>query len=383
MKSNTDEFFCDLCLSKLQNYYKPINTKRHVVVFQCKNCLLLQSFSTKPYKSFPPPSMSFDADRSSVMYTKKLVLPLHITVFDKFKINFENFKFVLDIGSNRGDFVNFMINKNSRTIIYAVESRKSLIQQYKKNIRLKSFNTRYEYFSTDQKFDFIYNVHTLEHMQSSINCLEKMKNQLNNYGKIFLSVPNTNYSDNNFFEEIFIDPHTYHFTNNSIINCFNNVGLKILKKNIIGNEIQYLLCKKNNVNNNKHKNRSLGYFDKKNSLNFYKKDILKNRKILKNKSQIIKKLIENKINILFWGAGRIFDGLIKIGKIKNKKNIRVLDKNLYKYFKKIHGFELIQEKDLSLKEKDTVLVICSRYYIKEIMNEAKKYKFKDIISISL
>ena len=383
MKSNINKYFCDLCSSNLDNYYRPINSKRHMLVFQCKNCLLLQSFSTKPYKSSPAPSMSFDADRSSVMYTKKLVLPLHQKVFDRFNLNFKSFKFILDIGSNRGDFINFAMNKNSNAIIYAVETRNPLIRQYKKKLNVITFNMRYENFNVSQKFDFIYNVHTLEHMESSINCLKKMKNQLSDFGKIFLSVPNINHSNTNFFEEIFIDPHTYHFTNNSLINCLNHIGFKILNKNIKGNEIQYLLCKKNNASNNQHKNRLLGYFDKKNSLYTYQKDIIQNRKNLKKKSETIKNLIKNKNNILFWGAGRIFDGLIKIGKINNEKNIRVLDKNLYKYFKKIHGFKLIQKKDLKLTEKNTVLVICSRYYLKEIMHEAKKYKFKETLTITL
>ena len=87
MKLSINNNFCDLCFSKLQNPYKPINTKRGMLTFQCQKCLLIQSIPQKKYKSNPPPSMSSDADRASIMYTKVLVLPGYIKLFKKFKID--------------------------------------------------------------------------------------------------------------------------------------------------------------------------------------------------------------------------------------------------------------------------------------------------------
>jgi hypothetical protein len=209
-----------------------------------------------------------------------------------------------------------------------------------------------------------------------------MKMQLSSLGKIFLSVPNINHSTKKIFEEIFIDTHTFHLTNNVMIKYFNLVGLKILKKNIRGNELQYLLTKKNNVNNSIHLNKSLNLFDKKNSLAIYKKRISYNRNTLKLKSRKIKSLLEDGNKILFWGAGRIFDGLIKIGNIKPTPNIKVLDKNLCKFFKKLHGFKLINTSNLKYTEKQTILIVCSRFYAKEIIIQAKKFKFKKTVIIN-
>ena len=380
MKLNIDNNFCDLCLSKLYNPYEPINTKRFIYTFQCNKCFLLQSLPQKKYKSNSPASMSFDADRSSIMYTKKLVLPIHLKFFKRFKINFLNFQTVLDIGSNRGDFLNHFFKQNKSAIIYAIEP-KQIFKKYKKNKRLKVVNLRYENFNTDKKFDFIYCVHTLEHLESCLDALKKMKMQLSSLGKIFLSVPNINHSTKKIFEEIFIDNHTFHLTNNVMIKYFNLVGLKILKKDIRGNELQYLLTKKNNVNNSIHLNKSLDLFDKKNSLAIYKKRISYNRNALKLKCRKIKSLLEDGNKILFWGAGRIFDGLIKIGNIKPTPNIRVLDKNLHKFFKKLHGFKLINTSNLKYTEKQTILIVCSRFYAKEILIEAKKFKFKKTVII--
>ena len=132
MKLSIKNNFCDLCFSKLKNPYKPINTKRDVLTFQCQKCLLIQSISQKKFKSNPPPSMSFDADRASVMYTKALVLPKHIKLFKEFKINFSKMRHVLDIGSNRGDFTNFILKKNKFVEVFALESKKILFDKYKK-----------------------------------------------------------------------------------------------------------------------------------------------------------------------------------------------------------------------------------------------------------
>ena len=63
-------FTCDYCNNALKNYYKPINSERGVKVFQCSQCLLLQSKVLKKYKKVTKGSMSFDADRKSIMYTK-------------------------------------------------------------------------------------------------------------------------------------------------------------------------------------------------------------------------------------------------------------------------------------------------------------------------
>jgi 2-polyprenyl-3-methyl-5-hydroxy-6-metoxy-1,4-benzoquinol methylase len=382
MKLSINNNFCDLCFSKLQNPYKPINTKRYMLTFQCQKCLLIQSIPQKKYKSNPPPSMSFDADRASIMYTKVLVLPKYIKLFKKFKINFSRMRHVLDIGSNRGDFTKFILEKNKFVQVSALESKKILFDKYKKKNRVEYFHSRYEKFNINKKFDFIYNVHTLEHFASSLNSLKKMKLQLKKSGMIFLAVPNINPKDQNFFEEIFIDPHTFHFTNNVMIKYFNLVGLKILKKNIKGNELQYLLIRDDNSKNNVHKNKIKCYFDKKNSLSIYKKQILLNREKLKIKTNEIKDLIKKGHKIVFWGAGRIFDGLVSMGGIDPANNIRLVDKILYKFFDKLHGFKLIKPSDLNFLEKKSILVVCSREYKLEIIKEAKKFKFRKIIEVA-
>jgi 2-polyprenyl-3-methyl-5-hydroxy-6-metoxy-1,4-benzoquinol methylase len=328
--------------------------------------------------------MSFDADRSSIMYTKELVLPYHISFFKKNKVNFSKINSCLDIGSNRGYFSRFILSKNKNIRITAVETRKELIKNYKFNSNVKIYNSRYEIFETNEEFDFIYNVHTLEHLTSCFLAIEKMKKHLTQNGRLFIAVPNINSIHNNFFEEVFIDPHTFHFTNNIMIKIFNKFGLKIIAKNISGDELQYLLSKDHKIvelNNNRHIEKKNSFFYNKKSLYLYKNKITENRHDLEKKAKRIKKLLLNKINVVFWGAGRIFDGLVKIGNIKPSKNIRIVDRSLYKYFKNLHGFRIFKPSDLKRDESRSILVICSRVYKDSILKEAKKYSFKKCIKI--
>jgi 2-polyprenyl-3-methyl-5-hydroxy-6-metoxy-1,4-benzoquinol methylase len=384
IKLYTSKKNCDFCKHKLTEPYKPINTKRNILTYRCKNCSLLQSIPQKKFSSFPNPSMSFDADRSSIMYTKELVLPYHISFFKKNNVNFSKINSCLDIGSNRGYFSRFILSKNKNIRITAVETRKELIKNYKFNSNVKTYNSRYEIFETNEEFDFIYNVHTLEHLKSCCLAIQKMKKHLSQNGQLFIAVPNINSIHNDFFEEVFIDPHTFHFTNNIMIKIFNKFGLKIIAKNISGDELQYLLSKDLktvDLNNNRHIEKERLFFYNKKSLYLYKNKITENRHDLKKKAKRIKKLLLNKINVVFWGAGRIFDGLIKIGNIKPSKNIRIVDRNLYKYFKTLHNFRIFKPSDLKRDESRSILVICSRVYKDSILKEAKKYSFNKYIKI--
>lgn len=325
--------------------------------------------------------MSFDADRSSIMYTKELVLPRHINFFKKHNLNFKNYNSILDIGSNRGSFINFILSKNQNAQVVAIETRSDLMKKYQNLKNVKCYNIRYEQHETKSKFDFIYNVHTLEHFTSCLLGLRKMYNSLKPSGKIFLAVPNTNYFNTNTFEEFFIDPHTFHFTHNTLVNYFNKIGLKILKKSIESNELQYLLVKMKpwHIENRKLNQKLI--FDRKGALLKYRKILDQNRKKIRHQGEKIKKLSKEN-QIVFWGAGRIFDGVIKLGKLRPNKNIKVVDKALYKFFKYIHKFKVYKPEDLEKNQNRSILVICSRQYKNSIINDTKKFLFKKIITIS-
>ena len=103
---------------------------------------------------------------------------------------------------------------------------------------------------------------------------------------------------------------------------------------------------------------------------------------MKIKTKEIKVLLKKGHKVVFWGAGRVFDGLVTIGGIDPSNSIRLVDRILYKFFNKLHGFKLIKPSDLNFSEKKSFLVVCSREYKMEIITEAKKFKFKKIIKVT-
>ena len=379
VKLHSLENICDMCCGDLTNYYIPIKTKRNIKTFLCQNCLLIQSIPQKKFKSHPKPSMSADADRSSIMYTKTRFLPKNIELFKKFKINFKKFQHILDVGSNRGAFVEYLKKKNKKLQITAIESKKNIFN-HKFNKNLKFINSRFEDSKIPSNtYDFAYCVHTLEHFTSCYQSLNKIYNSLRINGTAFIVVPNMNYYTKDSIVEYFIDTHTFHFTNNILVKLFNKIGFEIINKDE-RSDITYYLKKtetKNFLKNNKRFfNKKIGFFDKKNALLGYKKNLIRNRKKLQN----FGKNLDNKYDkVLFWGAGRIFDGLFKYGNIKKKSNYKLYDKHLNKYFKKFYNLKILDSNQIK-KLKNFNVVICSNSEYSQIFNEAKSYKFTNILS---
>lgn len=372
---------CDFCEKQIINsIYTPIKSNRGMKVYVCTNCGLIISKSNIPYISRPQPSMSCDANRSSIKYTKQLVLSDHINFLKKNNITLNNYKRILDIGSNRGDFINFLKDNTDfdKVEIDAIETDPEIVENYisYKNVNLKI--ARIESVELlPNTYDFVYFVHTLEHLESLSDILIRIKNSLNSNSLLFLVVPNIEYCALSTFTEIFIDTHTYHFRFNVLQNICKSLGFKILFSNKDNeSEIKLILIKNNNSINNIE-------FDGINSLNFvnnYTNSINIEREKVINAVNKIQSDINEKF--ICWGAGRIFDGIITIGNLDKTKIHCLVDKYLYKYFDNFYNIKVNPINFLDKIDKNIPILICSFEYEEEIENYATKLGFKKIYKIS-
>ena len=82
--------------------------------------------------------------------------------------------------------------------------------------------------------------------------------------------------------------------------------------------------------------------------------------------------------VIFWGAGRIFDGLIKIGEINTEIIKCVVDKTLSSYLKQVNGVEIHSPSALGDIDRITPIVVCSREYAEQIKSEATTLGFKNV-----
>jgi|688.fasta_scaffold233908_2 SAM-dependent methyltransferase len=373
---------CSSCDMLIKNHsYTPIKSKRGMKIFVCSNCGLIFSKSTTPYISRPKPSMSCDADRSSIKYTKQLVLGDHLKFIREKGIELSNYRFFLDIGSNRGDFINHLKNNIDfeNVKIDAIETDPDIVCKYEKYSNVTTFIARFESCDiSENKYDFIYFVHTLEHLENLNESLLKIRKSLKYGGIIFLAVPNIEYGSYNTFTEIFIDTHTYHFRYNVLINICKKAGFKILFKNNDGEaEIKLILTVDySKIYNNLTENQGN---ESKIFLNKYINCIESERNKIKRASEKIDMLFNE--NYLCWGAGRLFDGLVVIGNINTNKIIFLIDKYLHQYFDNFYDIKVKPIEFLDNIDKNTKILICSFEYEQEIIINAKELGFKNLYTI--
>jgi 2-polyprenyl-3-methyl-5-hydroxy-6-metoxy-1,4-benzoquinol methylase len=75
-----------------------------------------------------------------------------------------------------------------------IEASKDLIQVTKNNVTkdIKFIHSTFEDFNAQEKFDNIFLIHTLEHLDNPVYVLEKIKSWLAEKGRLFLVCPNAN-----------------------------------------------------------------------------------------------------------------------------------------------------------------------------------------------
>jgi 2-polyprenyl-3-methyl-5-hydroxy-6-metoxy-1,4-benzoquinol methylase len=378
------ESTCDFCdCSTLEFVYKPINSSRGMKVYICQNCGLIQSISdVRDYKKKPPPSMSADANRSSVFYTKDIENANYTAIIEKYSL-LNNGSSVLDIGSNRGAFYRYVAANYDGLIFHGIEPDKVIIESYKNAENVTVFNDRFENVKLDgYSYDLIYCVHTLEHADSARQMLKRIYELLKNDGKAFIAVPNTGNVDPDTVLEYFIDTHNYHFNHSLLVNYSYKIGFDIVEKNQQhGEDIIMVLQRRKNFTYNllpEISNRNL-YEKNRTSILNYAERIKSNREKLVKYTSTIKDRI-GRDKLIIWGAGRILDVLISIGKLDRSIISCIVDKYLFKYMTSVHGLQ-INNPD-ALKEfnpNDTTIFIASKAYADEIEEEIHEYGFKKII----
>ena len=374
------KYNCDFCASDAMEFiYTPINTSRGMEVYVCNACGLLQSFATKEYESRPPGSMSADADRSSFRYTKDLVSGSYLKVFNQ-HVNFENINKILDVGSNRGAFIRWIEGNYQGKEITAIEPHPEIPSAYSGLPNVELHNCRFENTQLlSDYYDFAFCVHTLEHAVSAKDMLLGIKDSLKDGGTFFLAVPNVMFYGD-IIEEIFIDPHTYHFNYKLLKDFVISLGFSVeYAGDSTGADI-ILLLKKVKVADSTATFRSVDEnisSEVKADVKSYSKNIISNRLDLKNSAEMLRIAAKSK-KVVVWGAGRIFDALVTFGELNENDIHLVVDKFLAAYISEIKGYKLHVPAVLENEDPSSILVyIASRDYADEIMAEARTYGIDD------
>lgn len=357
---------CDFChCNKLTEVYKVPTSKIEATIMSCDSCGLLQSSYGDKTKKHTNKSLSSDADWGNIRHGKKIRLSKSIKILEKF-VNFDELKYILDIGSNRGDFIEYMGECTSATID-AIEPDITIISNYPQKQNITIHNLKFEKYVTDKKFDLIYCCHTLEHANSASSMLINSVNLLKDNGYIYIDVPSIDVLLNSTnVQEFFIDKHTFHFSLEILKNYLKLLGLEIIYEKDDGFNIVILSKKINKSRENTIK------------ITKYEKKLKSNRKKLQKICSNIHKLIKNKKSVIY-GASQILNALIKYGNLNIEKIDYVIDDYLHEKINDINGKKIENIESIDWKDVDIVIIL-ARSAISSIKTKLKKKNISQIIS---
>lgn len=332
---------CDFCNDKLYfHVYKVPTSLIGAKVYKCDSCGLVQSKYKDKSKKHKNKSISSGADWGNIRHGKKIRLQQSLDIIKMFDLNFNS---VIDIGSNRGHFVNWVTNNYPKCDITAIEPDSRIIDKYFDNPNLLIVNDRIEEVILSEKVDLVYCCHTLEHVDSASETLKHIKAILNEGGHLYLDVPSLSVLENkDGVEEFFIDKHTFHFSNDILVNYLKLLGFEIKYNLDDGYNIVILAIKGKDTTENLIDN----YLDNK----------TKNSKKLKKIGKKINK-ISSKEKVAIIGASKIYDALVRYGNLNVENIDYVIDDYLYGYIDNVHGKKLSTISVLDNNKVDNIILL--------------------------
>ncbi len=369
---------CDHCQTPLRNPYHPVGTRRGMQVFTCERCGLIQSVSTVAYESHPAPSMSCDADRASIKYTKDIIVDAHSRLLEE-HAGLATARDSADIGSNRGSMLARLLAVPGMRTVLAVESDAAVTSAYPADPRLTTIARRVEELDLGEaRFDLVYCAHTLEHLRSARVFLTALRRALKPGGRAFLAVPNISVFPSDGFVELFIDTHTFHFSPGSFRLMLAEAGLAVLFENTVNpySEIEVVVTPapvsaRSTDNENREAETARRFME------HYRMALAENRAVLRCRVEAMRRDLAG-TPAVFWGGGRIFDALVKIGGLDASLVSCLVDKFLHRYLSEVHGLPVCAPGAFGARTANTPVVICSDGYQDEIRQEAGQHGFTRI-----
>jgi len=360
--------FCELCgREALAFAYAPERSNRGITVHICGNCGLVQSFPRVDHATRAPASASSGADWGNVRYGKGFrttraleALLRHTPAPDTA---------LLDVGSNRGSFVNAVRDSLPQARITAVEPDERVagsVAGRAELIRARIEDTILE----DSRFDVVHSCHTIEHLAHPLASLHDHARVLKDGGILILDAPNIALiGADDVVEEWFIDKHLTHFSERTLTRIVEAAGFAIIERpDPADRENLFLVARKATrvraaiLPDPPEVDRAYEL------VSSYSAARSHNIGALKAVAADIAALAPKGLAI--WGAGRIFDSLVVHGGFDPKLARVLIDKHLSAHVSERHGCRL-DGPDALGKFKPGAVVVMSRGFAREIASEAE------------
>lgn len=242
-----------------ENYVKKVNCEKHVICISCDKSVFVKYTDTS-YLNLPVyrcENCGLGITGNSEYETRKVISQIYsgeywnernsetsiisdysdidsegkkrnwLSQFSYCKPYLQNKKNILEIGAGAGQ-ASYWFEKSGFLVtgIEPDERNAKLINQ--KLEHGKCIPGFIEDIEIKEKFDILWMSHVLEHLVRPDIFLTKIKNNLISTGIFFIEVPNCE-NRSVLDSTLTSQPHTYHFSKNSLTNICNKSGFKILK----------------------------------------------------------------------------------------------------------------------------------------------------------
>jgi len=367
---------CDYCTAELEKVYTPKGTRRGLSVYTCPLCGLVQSLPRIDHVEDRTVSTSGEADWGNVRYGKSFRAKFAATMLDKhLDVSAKWGMGVLDVGAGRGDFI-YAFNYRHRfpNTTTLIEPDANLLPEAFEIYHYEKVTVDWISWIIDRfenvylppnTYDVVHCSHTLEHMASPMATLKKIWDTMTMGGLLFIEVPNIEIIGSiNFVEEFFIDKHLYHFSYLSLAKYLRWTDFEIVEANItqenvsvVAKKVEYTIFETEKELRDAHLLQVYALTKPYGSL------------FVKQQAERINKLTEEK-EVVIWGAGRIYNLLLKAGLAAEK--VWIVDKYLPD-----PSIMIPQEfAEAGYSQEVELIVIASREYAKEIEIEARELGFE-------
>jgi SAM-dependent methyltransferase len=361
---------CDFCRREtLAAVHKPDGGTRGLTVYLCGHCGLVQSYPRVARTAERhAAAVSGGADWGNVRYGKGFRTEVALEAIAA-RADMGAGLTLLDVGSNRGSFAKAFLKAAPSARITAVEPDERFAQSCGDLPRTELIQARIEdAMLPPEHFDIVHSCHTIEHLAQPFAALKDHARTLKPGGLLVLDAPNIALiGGRDIVEEWFIDKHLFHFSATTLGRMIEAAGFEILREPDPDDAVNLLFVARKTgaplfpVTADAMEVGLAGALVQR-----YQATRRTNLAALREAAAAIRALAPRRVAL--WGAGRLFDLLVREGGFDPGMLSLLIDAHLGKHMEERHGVKLSAPE--ALADIDAVIVM-SRMFADEISREVR------------
>jgi len=361
---------CDFCRREnLAAVYTPDGTMRGLTVYLCHHCGLVQSLPRIARTAGRHnAAVSGGADWGNVRYGKGFRTDAALDALAG-HVEMDAALALLDVGSNRGSFAKAFLNAAPNAQLTAIEPDERFAASCADLPRTELIQARLECTELPAgRFDIVHSCHTIEHLAEPFAALKDHARVLKPGGILVLDAPNIALiGGRDVAEEWFIDKHLFHFSATTLGRMIEAAGFEILREPDPRDAVNLLfVARKTGALPFAVTSDPMEVGVAQELLQRYQATRLANLAALRQAAAAIRAMAPRRVAL--WGAGRLFDLLVREGGFDPSTLTLLIDAHLRKHMEERHGVRLCAPE--ALADVDVVIVM-SRMFADEICREVK------------